>query len=393
LGTPAAATAPLPTPLEGGFVLQFIECETCGFKNDGGASECGGCGLPAEEMVSDLTGAPAAARASSTPTLTDSDITEAFDSIRRGRTAVVDPTESCPFCLSKMSLATLIEHTPGCDGNPALRARFGCFLPPVEEMAALRDESIPAVAQRAVDLVIDRSRSASETALPALKRRCEGLGYSEGHLMRTLRYVRDEAPIIIHANLDKLLPHLIKDPTYRNQFETGTSGGSRDLTARKSWEDRMFHKIYQTARPDERVKYGVLNIVGDIKGVKACYHYGDSFLSLRRVRLRTTFASMDSSSPATLLASCEYHAHVLAQYSDAELGAVIEVATGQVPFHDSRRVTSYKEVQIHGPIRLEDHVEAIVANHRHAADTTFAARLQSFTEACGINLIWMDASD
>ena len=56
--------------------------------------------------------------------------------------------------------------------------------------------------------------------------------------LRTLQWVRSAAPIIIHINLDKVLQFLVKDTHYRNQFETGTSGGSTDLNARSSWEVR-----------------------------------------------------------------------------------------------------------------------------------------------------------
>lgn len=48
--------------------------------------------------------------------------------------------------------------------------------------------------------------------------------------------MRSAAPIIIHINLDKVLKFLVEDSHYRNQFETGTSGGSTDLAARTSWE-------------------------------------------------------------------------------------------------------------------------------------------------------------
>lgn len=60
---------------------------------------------------------------------------------------------------------------------------------------------------------------------------------------RTLQWVRSAAPIIIHINLDKVLRFLVKDAHYRNQFETGTSGGSTDLVARRSWEVRVDAKL------------------------------------------------------------------------------------------------------------------------------------------------------
>lgn len=61
--------------------------------------------------------------------------------------------------------------------------------------------------------------------------------------------MRSAAPIIIHINLDKVLRFLVKDTHYRNQFETGTSGGSTDLVARKSWEVRITMSFFQLIYP------------------------------------------------------------------------------------------------------------------------------------------------
>ena len=65
-----------------------------------------------------------------------------------------------------------------------------------------------------------------------------------------------------------------------------------------------------------------------------------------QVRLRTTFADMDSSSPSTSLATCEYYCHVLAKYTDQELKAVLDVATGRAPWRGSNVISNYKEIQV-----------------------------------------------
>ncbi len=58
------------------------------------------------------------------------------------------------------------------------------------------------------------------------------------------------------------------------------------------------------SKPSERVKYGVLNIVNDAGGVACCASYGKSFLVLKEVRLRTTFANQDTGGGHVKLASC-----------------------------------------------------------------------------------------
>jgi hypothetical protein len=51
---------------------------------------------------------------------------------------------------------------------------------------------------------------------------------------RCLAFIRDEAPLVVHlfADAHAALPKLLRDTHYRNQFETGSSGGVLDATAR-----------------------------------------------------------------------------------------------------------------------------------------------------------------
>jgi len=53
----------------------------------------------------------------------------------------------------------------------------------------------------------------------------------------------------------------------------------------------------------------------------AVYHVS-ILVKLKKVRLRTTFASMDTSSGAVKLSCCEHYGNVLHEYSDPELRAV-----------------------------------------------------------------------
>ncbi|KAJ4459871.1 putative Calcium-dependent protein kinase 15 [Paratrimastix pyriformis] len=203
------------------------------------------------------------------------------------------------------------------------------------------------------------------------------------------------APIIVHFHADRILGVLLNDTHLRNQFDTGTSCGYLNNQVRVEWEDTLFNKIYtKSCSGFDRVKYGgphrprrlprasrpspapscahhsppagaeypatvlrtpsgllawatVLNIVNDPCGVKCCSQYGESYLLLRNVRLRTSFANEDTGGGEHELASCEYYCHVLNRFSDPELVAVLE------------------EVQIHGEIRLDRDVEAVFLAQRH----------------------------
>ena len=132
----------------------------------------------------------------------------------------------------------------------------------------------------------------------------------------------------------------------------------------------MFSNAYARAPAADKVKYGALNVTCDVRGVMAAHGYGDSYLQLARgVRLRTTFAFYDTGQPETrkCLATCEHYAHVLNAYADAELTAALRVGAGRAPHGASgKAVVQYKEFQVHGPIALGRHVEALVGAWAHA---------------------------
>jgi len=201
------------------------------------------------------------------------------------------------------------------------------------------------------------------SALPQLRKRTQKLGFSAQDLDSALAWMRERAPLIIHLNLAKNGHLLASDSHYRNQFETMQSGGTLDKRKRIDWENRLFHSAYRGAMPFDRCKYGVVNVTNDPQGVRCCVQYGLSYLLLRGIRLRTTFCSTDSAGMDVMdLATLDCCAHVFNKFSDSELQHVLEVGTLRVPGIDSQVLRSYKEAQIHGEVRLVDHVELIMAH-------------------------------
>ena len=180
----------------------------------------------------------------------------------------------------------------------------------LREMAKLNDLQSCAVAH-----VTKHAKVASERAMPRLLARLLRWGYDRHDLHELLRYIRDDAPLIVHVDLPKTLALIVDDPALRNLFEVrgrNESGGSNDVSARAGWEKKIFGGHYDRATPAERVKYGVLNVVRDPCGIEACEQYGQSYFELHRCRLRTTFASKDTSYRDVELASCEQvHMHML----------------------------------------------------------------------------------
>lgn len=212
-----------------------------------------------------------------------------------------------------------------------------------------------------LDTVRRRCKELHLRALPALRSTTARLGFSSVDLEELLTWMRERAPIVVHVNLARDGLALASDTHYRNQFETFTSGGTLDSRKRSAWEDDLFDMGYAGAEPFDRCKYGALNVTNDPQGVRACKPYGCSYLLLRGVRLRATLCSTDSAGMMLEdLATLDYCAHILARFSDEELKKVIKVATGRIPGADSVALSTYREVQIHGEVRLADHVEMVM---------------------------------
>jgi len=237
------------------------------------------------------------------------------------------------------------------------------------------------------------AKSNHERAMPTLQRRILDLGYTEQDLFMTLSYIRELAPILIHVNLSKMMQFFEKDTHYRNQFETNSSGGLLKPTVREKWEKDLFGDAYRGAKGFHRPKYGALNTMNDYRGVVKCAQYGDSYIVLKDVRLRSTFSPEDSANlKAERLAVLDYYAHVLQEYSNQELKETIKVAkSGDAAVVGDSAIVGkmkYKETQIHGEICLSKHVERVVAAVRHRKKD--GDRLQEITQKHGWSFSWMD---
>merc|ERR1719162_1238512 len=194
-----------------------------------------------------------------------------------------------------------------------------------------------------------------------VQRRVAELGCTDNDLWMTLAWIRELAPLLVHCNLDKMLPFMEGDTHYRNQFETGASGGLLNTEVRKKWEKDLFGGKYDKAEGKDRPKYGVQNVMNDYRGVVKCSQYGDSYLILKDVRLRCTFAPEDSANlKADRLAVLDFYAHVLNEYSNDELKETIMVANTKegALLGDSDKVgkMKYKEAQVHGDVAFSKHV-------------------------------------
>lgn len=139
---------------------------------------------------------------------------------------------------------------------------------------------------------------------------------------------------------------LARDRTYRSQFETSISNGG--LTAfpggdRCRWESRLFEGRYDRALASKRPIYGAVDRGRYAQG--PAFRFGSAFLRLRaETASRSTFCFPDSVFEPDLVVGLERL---------SELEALADAAE-----HDD--LDDYVEAHIHGGVRLDKDVEAIV---------------------------------
>ncbi|MFJ1759638.1 DUF3626 domain-containing protein [Amycolatopsis sp. NPDC088138] len=157
--------------------------------------------------------------------------------------------------------------------------------------------------------------------------------------------------VTVHFHPDRLvgdvplLRHLLDDGVYRSQFETGTSNGG--LTAhpggdRWRWEHRIFGGAYDDGPASARPKYGSLNYRRRPAG--GSVRFGSSHLRVKRdVLRRTTFCYPDSFAEP-------------ADFGTAEHLPLVPLAEAA----ESDELDDHIEAHVHGPLRLDADVEALV---------------------------------
>merc|ERR1712046_244215 len=96
------------------------------------------------------------------------------------------------------------------------------------------------------------------------------------------------------------------------------------------------------------------------------------------------------------LAVLDQYAHVLNEYSDAEIKEVCRIANApegseeRIGDSDKLQDYAYKEAQIHGQVDLKKHVQRLVVHPKHRIDGFPEDRIRSICEDKGIEFIWMD---
>ncbi|EGL17995.1 MULTISPECIES: DUF3626 domain-containing protein [unclassified Paenibacillus] len=210
---------------------------------------------------------------------------------------------------------------------------------------------------------------------------------------------------------------LLQDGEYRSQFETRISSGGLSAYPggdRDRWERSLFAGAYQaeSVQPCDRPKYGALNVMRYADG--ASPRFGSCHFRLKAGVLdRCTFTCGDSHAQpehagtrkvfmpvlAALLEEVRTTGSALASdvpgagaFAARCLSAAEPASKDGLPGPGAiggigRALDAYIEAQIHGAIRLESDVDALVADPSFQGTAT-GAQLGALCEAYGIPLYW-----
>jgi Protein of unknown function (DUF3626) len=144
-----------------------------------------------------------------------------------------------------------------------------------------------------------------------------------------------------------VLAALARERVYSSQFVTGTSNGG--LTAypggdRWNWESRIFGGAYDEAEPEFRPVYGGLNFRNHPYG--AAPRFGSAHFRLTpEAAARATYCYPDSAADPS-------------DFGTARRMGLIKIAsTDKTRGHN---LDDYIEAHVHGPVRIDGDVEAVV---------------------------------
>ena len=242
-------------------------------------------------------------------------------------------------------------------------------------------------------------------------------GLSRLHLDEAETAIRERARVVVHFHPDRVgtnglsvAQSLSTSGLFQNQFETGLSNGS--LTPflggpRDTWEKQLFGSVYQQPHlaASERPKYGALDLTGFSDGPAP--RFGSCYLRLKpAVSRRCTFSDRDSYLEpsiygtfdclhpiiATLLLRTRTDHTILGIPNPGVpdlLKLFTRISNNPVNFASrfGRTLDDYIEAQIHGPIRLREDVEALVADPSFR-DTKIEHWFESICSRFDVALDW-----
>lgn len=308
----------------------------------------------------------------------------------------------CEFCYENFSLELIDSHQASCyETQEKLLKKLSktdidkVNIDKIDETALIQkyiEPDLTETQQKAIAYVFKKSKIFSHSIELMLLGRFLEMDYTKEDFKIVTKFIKT-VPIIIHFHPNKMMNYMIEDTHYRNLFETKTSSGSTSTTARTTWENVLFNKLYNDSVGTDRVKYGVININNDPTGSSAATSYGDSYIELKEeVKNRTSFTYGDSSQQDIHICSFKGFYNILFYMPKQCLKQIIDSALNSIQGKDVVPIKgmSYIESQYHGPIRLKHDVNCLVINPKYKSDKDMIKKLNMFTHTHNVPWRYMN---
>ena len=131
-------------------------------------------------------------------------------------------SKACKLCNALFPESEIAQHEKRCVQKEADMSQDEKMAIEIQR-GEQQHELVSDTNTRAIKWVAEQAKRLSEAAMGPLLARFKHLGHSERDLKATIRYIRNDAPLIIHVNLTNCMKFFVADTHYRNQFETKTS--------------------------------------------------------------------------------------------------------------------------------------------------------------------------
>ncbi|CDJ36236.1 uncharacterized protein EMH_0053010 [Eimeria mitis] len=217
----------------------------------------------------------------------------------------------------------------------------------------LEYEALTGIQQQVMEYVASNSEAESAAAKARLQKSWAVFNISDQDFSKIELYLAKKVPLTIRVDIQGLFPYLIHDPFYRTCFETNIKG-SVYLEARREFEAVLFNNLYEhpSVQPQDRPKYGVLNMV--------CHPFSDSRVS----SFGSAYLLLKDSLRTRRVGTLDHMWHIVETLSNHEITRIHAVATGIRAKATVSPDSKYSEIQIHGMIDVRKDVAAIVVQRK-----------------------------
>ncbi|KAL8269808.1 hypothetical protein Esti_006262 [Eimeria stiedai] len=232
----------------------------------------------------------------------------------------------------------------------------------------LEFESLTNIQRKVMEYVAAMAEIESASAKARLKRAWSAFNIPEEDFSAIELYLAKKVPLTIRVDIQGLFPHLLHDSFYRTAFET-MNKGTHYLEARREFERVLFDGLYEhpSVQPQDRPKYGVLNMVCNPFSDTRVSCFGSAYLLLKdSLRARTTVATSKENlgNHIRRVGTLDHLWHVIESLSPHEITRIHAVATGKRAKATVSPDSKYSEIQVHGMLDMRKDVAAVVVQRQ-----------------------------